>query len=96
MGSSAEFDLKQFLAEVMAYKPKDPNNAGKSLLISDLNAKPQSVIRDKIIRTAQRNRYSDFGSCWATPALLLVEHLRRAGFDDMVQKALNGDYDHDG
>ena len=96
MSTESSDALKQLLAMVEQYKPTHPDNTGKELLINELKTKPQSAMRDHIICNAQRNHYSDFKSYWATPALMLVAHLTQAGFDDMVQKATHGMYDHDG
>ncbi|QKF94840.1 hypothetical protein QKU48_gp1382 [Fadolivirus algeromassiliense] len=70
-------------------------NQCKENLINDLKEKPESYGRDKIIQLACRGHYSDFGSPLHFPMLTLVKHLKELGYDDMVQKVFNGDYDHD-
>jgi hypothetical protein len=67
---------------------------GKQRLLDDLNAKPQSDDRDRIITLAGRGVYSDFGSSSPFPVTMLVQHLQNAGFVDLASKAAFGEYDH--
>lgn len=62
-------------------------------LVTDLEQKPRSFDRDELIRAAKRNRFHDFLSQSATPIYDLVGRLQRLGYDDLAQKAMNGEYD---
>ena len=69
---------------------------GKELLLADLEEKPQTMMRDAIIKRVILGFYSDFSSySYDLPALMLVEHLGEAEYDDLKKKAKDGLYDHD-
>lgn len=65
----------------------------KKDLILDLQKKPTSLVRDRIIARALAGLYHDFDSPLETPKMELVEELRQAGYPDLVQKVKDGDYD---
>ena len=65
----------------------------KKDLVEDLWKKPYSLKRAEIEKRAKRGDYHDFDSSLATPKIALVNDLRAAGFDDLAQKAVDGDYD---
>jgi len=68
---------------------------GKELLLHDLDSQPQSDARDLLIKQVKKGMYSDFASPLTFPALTLISKLNELGYQDMVKKATNGDYDHD-
>ncbi len=71
-----------------------------TLLVDDLALKPQTPERDAIITRAKAFGYDDFKftmmyghediSC---PKVLLVEHLMKAGFEDLANRTMEGKYD---
>jgi hypothetical protein len=65
----------------------------KKELLEDLWDKPYSLRRAEIERRAKRGDYHDFDTTLAAPKMELVKDLRSAGFDDLVQKVLDGAYD---
>lgn len=65
----------------------------KKELLEDLWKKPHSLARMEIITRAKRGYYHDFDTTIATPKVQLVADLNAAGFDDLAQKAMDGDYD---
>jgi hypothetical protein len=65
----------------------------KKELVIDLQGKPQSLLRDRIIARALSGLYHDFDSPLETPKMELVEELRQAGYADLAQKVKDGDYD---
>jgi len=60
-----------------------------------LDAKPQSDTRDLLIKQVKKGMYSDFASPLTFPATELINKLNNLGYQDMVKKAVKGDYDHD-
>jgi len=68
---------------------------GKELLIVDLQLKPESEERDKLINLVKRGYFSDFASPLATPVLILHSKLLELGYKDLADKTLKGNYDHD-
>lgn len=70
-----------------------PLPASTAILVADLEAKPQSFDRDEMIRRAKRNKYHDFLSDTALNIQLLVQHLQRLGYRDLVLAAKDGKYD---
>jgi len=68
---------------------------GKELLLHDLNNQPQSDTRNLLINQVKKGIYSDFASPLTFPATALINKLNELGYQDMVKKAIKGDYDHD-
>lgn len=64
-------------------------------LIDDLERKPASFFRDELLRAARRLRFHDYESTFAAPKIELIRRLSGARFDDLANKARNGDYDQD-
>jgi len=62
-------------------------------LVNDLETKEQNDKRDKLIKNAKSHMYCDFSSHLAFPKIKLIEDLQRAGYHDIADKAINGDYD---
>lgn len=73
-----------------------PPDKTSSVLIADLEKKPQSAARDKIIEKAKTYHYDDF-KCFAMedicPKITLVRHLTQAGFHDLAYNTKEGKYD---
>jgi hypothetical protein len=65
----------------------------KKELIGDLQRKPQSLVRDRIIARALAGLYHDFESELGTPKMTLVDDLRAAGYADIVEQVKDGAYD---
>lgn len=68
---------------------------GKELLLHDLDTQPQSEARDLLIKQVKKGMYSDFASPLTFPVTELINKLDKLGYQDMVKKAIKGDYDHD-
>jgi len=68
---------------------------GKELLLHDLDTKPQCDTRDLLIKQVKKGMYSDFASPLTFPVTELVNKLNELGYQDMVKKTINGEYDHD-
>ena len=60
---------------------------------SDLDKKPDTDARDTIMKRAHSKDYHDFESQFCFPKVELVGNLRQAGYNDMINKLLHGDYD---
>jgi hypothetical protein len=71
----------------------DELDAGTQALVEDLNKKPPSVARDRILRAALEGHYHDFRSEHVTPKLVLIGHLLQAGFHDLAESGQDGKYD---
>lgn len=77
-------------------QPRDwPPGDTKTTLVRDLEDKPQSVLRDRLIARAKAGYYHDFETELATPKVTLVKDLTNLGFDDLAQKVKDGGYDHE-
>ncbi len=61
--------------------------------LKDLMVQPQSAQRDRIESRARSKMYHDFESPLAMPKMELNHDLRKAGYNDMAAKVLQGDYD---
>ena len=60
---------------------------------ADLMDKPATPMRLFIEEQARKKMYHDFKSSVAAPKLTLRAHLLTAGYDDMAEKVLLGEYD---
>lgn len=69
--------------------------SSKTTLVQDLEAKPQSRRRDRLIQLARRGHFHDFETSLATPKIELRNALLALGFDDLAQKTIEGAYDDD-
>lgn len=65
----------------------------KKELVLDLQRKPQSLVRDRLIGRALAGFYHDFDSNLPGPKITLIAELRSAGYADLEQNVMNGDYD---
>ncbi len=65
----------------------------KKELVLDLQEKPQSLVRDRLIARALAGFYHDFDSNLPGPKVTLVAELSAAGYDDLAEKVKSGDYD---
>ena len=61
--------------------------------MTDLMMKPKSAARDQVEKKAKAKTYHDFESSLATPKMQLAKDLAAAGYDEMVKKTYEGDYD---
>lgn len=65
-----------------------------SLLIEHLGAKPESATRNELIQRAKNYYYDDFKSLLdSCPKIVLHRDLLQAGFADLADNVINGDYD---
>lgn len=62
-------------------------------LVNELLARPASAARDAIIRRAQALEFHDYKSSLELPKAALVEALAGAGFGDLAQRAMAGEWD---
>lgn len=60
--------------------------------MNDLMKKDKTEERDYIEEKALKKEYHDFGPS-TFPKSLLIKNLKDAGYEDMLQKAIYGDYD---
>jgi len=82
-----------FLKSLAKKEPtKEQKNCWKTFL-SDLMSKPDSIERKSLIKNANAKDYHDYQSCFSCPKMLLKVQLQSAGYDDMADKVLKGDYD---
>ena len=65
----------------------------KKELVEDLTRKPPSATQVALLKRAAAGHYHDFDTPLAAPKMQLVEDLRAAGFSDLADKTINGDYD---
>lgn len=63
----------------------------KKVLIQALKARG---LHELALR-AETGEFSDFASDHATPVIMLVNELEKAGAGDLAQRAREGDFDHD-
>jgi len=77
-------------------QPRDwPPGDTKTTLVADLEQKPESVLRDRLIARARAGYYHDFETELATPKVTLVKDLANMGYEDLAQKVKDGGYDHE-
>lgn len=77
-------------------QPRDwPPGDTKTTLVRDLEGKPESVLRDRLIARAKAGYFHDFETPLATPKVTLVKELTNLGYDDLAQKVKDGAYDHE-
>lgn len=62
-------------------------------LVKDLEQKDASPKRDELIEKARSGRYHDFDSELVAPKVACARDLQEAGYSDLVEKVINGDYD---
>lgn len=75
-------------------EPRDwPKGDTKTTLVADLEAKPPSELRDRLIADAKAGRFNDFDSDEAGPKLVLYAELLVAGYPDLAAKTRDGGYD---
>ena len=67
------------------------SKTGKLDLIRELQMRGLDVMAKKAIA----GDYSDFGSPYATPILVLIRELEALGHHDLAARAQNGDFDHE-
>jgi hypothetical protein len=60
---------------------------------TDLMTKPKSSKRKNIEEKALEKIYHDFESTVACPKTTLLHDLKEAGYNDMVEKVIQGNYD---
>lgn len=72
-----------------------PPGDTKTTLVADLEAKPQSLLRDRLINKARAGHYHDFDTELATPKVTLYKELLGLGYADLAQKVKDGGYDHE-
>jgi len=72
-----------------------PRGDTKTTLVADLEQKPQSVLRDRLIAQARAGRYHDYETPLGTPKITLYKELANLGYDDLAQKVRDGGYDHE-
>jgi hypothetical protein len=65
----------------------------KKELVDDLRKKPWSLKREYVLKRALKGVYHDFDTELATPKLQLVADLRQAGFEDLADRTIAGEYD---
>lgn len=70
-----------------------PPGDTKTTLVADLEAKPQTPLRDRLIAEAKAGRFNDFDSEEAGPKLHLYGELYAAGYPDLAAKTRDGGYD---
>jgi hypothetical protein len=70
-----------------------PKGNTKETLVVDLEQKPQSETRDRLIAEAKAGRFHDFDSDEVCGKMLLNAELRDAGYLDLAQKVIDGGYD---
>jgi hypothetical protein len=96
---SADDALLKILADFEAKGREKQKKKGipKGLqdLLDDLGAKPESEMRNRIMKDAKKGMYSDFMSDHAYPLIQLQQDLMEAGFQDLASKIPNGSYEHD-
>ena len=78
--------------------PKDPEiqkRAKQTMqrLVSDLERKSSSYLRNQLIQKAKNFNYSDFISKNPFPQRTLHTDLQQAGFNDLAENVINGAYD---
>ncbi len=61
--------------------------------IKDLNNKPESPEKKQLLKKAHEKHYHDFESQFAAPKVQLIYDLSKLGYQDMMQKVKEGDYD---
>lgn len=85
-------------ADQKAYFEALPPDKTSTLLVEDLERKPQSEMRDKMIERAKAFGYDDmkftmmYDDC-VCPKMKLNEDLIKAGFHDIAYNNRNGKYD---
>lgn len=76
--------------------PRDwPPGDTKTTLVADLEQKPQSVLRDRLIGRAKAGHYHDFETPLAMPKVTLYKELSNLAYTDLAQKVRDGGYDHE-
>ena len=65
----------------------------KTKLVADLQEKPQSLHRDRLIRKARSGHYHVDHSPLGSPKMQLIADLVKARFVDIAEKVRAGDYD---
>lgn len=65
----------------------------KTKLVEDLFKKEPGAYRDALIKLAKDGYYHDFETTLATPKITLHDDLMRAGYLDLAQNVIDGDYD---
>lgn len=103
----SEWAVKE-LIRLMSMSAEDQNSyfhnmepdGTSTLLVEDLRGKEQSAERDAIIERAKAFGYDDFRFTMmyghedtVCPKVLLVEHLTKAGYEDLAMKVMEGRYD---
>lgn len=77
-----------------AYFASLPPDRTSSLLIEHLSEKPDSFARNELIQRAKNYYYDDFKSLLdSCPKIVLHRDLLQAGFPDLANNVINGDYD---
>lgn len=78
-----------------AYFQALPPDGTSTKLVADLMTKPACGYRGIILARAEAFYYDDFKSTYegACPKMKLVEDLNVAGYHDLAQKAIDGEYD---
>lgn len=84
MSKSREATLSEYVTE----------EKGLKNLLDDLCLKKEDDINLSIIKKALSGTYSDYGSEFALPNMLLVEDLNKAGYEDLTENAIEGEYEH--
>lgn len=83
--------LKSIASMLQANPPQSPKEY--QAFVDDLEKKPDDRHRRHIEKQLKRKYYHDFESPVAGPKMLMIEDLQAAGYEDMVKRACEGDYD---
>jgi hypothetical protein len=76
-----------------ALAAKAPTDKTSTLLVEDLQKKPQTQEVLGIISNAKSFLYDDFKSSMPCPKVTLAAHLNAAGLHDLADNVINGTYD---
>lgn len=80
-----------------AQLPETKQEEGLTNLLRDLDAIPEDERHPtiaKIRKNALLGHHSDFMSHHAMPEYVLIDALQKAGYPELAQKVVDGDYEH--
>lgn len=83
---------KVIMFKVPQYKIMSEQVTSTQVLVKALEAESNPALAD-IIYKAKRHHYNEFKSDLVTPIIALVDDLRAAGFQELAQRAANGEFD---
>ena len=68
--------------------------SGKQLLLRDIQAHQKTKARDHLIRMVQMGYYAETISPYEVPVIELYQDLVKLGYREMLEKVIDGVYEH--